>query len=70
MVKTQVKKSFNLLYGYRVYNVIGLLKLACILNVRVTSLDGKPFALSPQISPQNKKIIPLRNGQDSGKKIC
>ena len=38
-----------------------------ILNVRVTSPDGKPFAMSPQISPQNKKIIPLRNGQDSGK---
>ena len=40
-----------------------------ILNVRVTSPDGKPFAMSPQISPQNKKIIPLRNGQDSGKKL-
>ena len=31
-----------------------------ILNVRVTSPDGKPFAMSPQISPQNKKIIPIK----------
>ena len=35
----------------------------------MTSPDGKPFAMSPQISPQNKKILLLKNGQDSGKNL-
>jgi len=41
-----------------------------VVNVRVTSpqSDGRKSAVvstSPQISPQSKKIIPLRNGHDS-----
>ena len=43
-----------------------------VVNVRVTSPsnnNSKTSAsmMSPQISPQSKKIIPLRNGHDSGK---
>ena len=43
-----------------------------VVNVRVTSphSEGRKStanSTSPQISPQSKKIIPLRNGHDSGK---